>query len=155
MTDMVETVTVRRAAAGDVPALADLRRAWTEETVGPVADPEFADRFAAWYAAEAPTRLFWLAEIDARPVGMVNLVAFTRMPRPGRESSRWGYLGNAFVLEEHRNAGVGAKLVTALLAYTDAEGFARVVLSPSEASRPFYGRVGFGPADMLLARVPG
>ena len=37
---------------------------------------------------------------DGEPVGMLNLLEFTRMPTPGRRPGRWGYLGNAFVLAD-------------------------------------------------------
>jgi GNAT superfamily N-acetyltransferase len=102
---------------------------------------------------EAPRRITWLAEADGRAVGMMNLTVFERMPRPGRPPSRWGYLGNAFVLAAYRNQGVGRKLIDALLHYADDNGLARVVLSPSGRSIPFYERAGFGPADALLLRM--
>ncbi len=149
--------TVRRAGPADTAALAALRRAWIEEQHGgPIDDPGFDAAFADWYAAEARHRLSWLAAADrgGEPVGMVNLLVVTRMPRPGRAATRWGYVGNAYVAAEHRDRGVGRALMAAVLAHADAEGLVRVVLSPSERSRPFYRRAGFGPADMLLARLP-
>lgn len=75
-----------------------LRSAWAAEEFGPVTDPSYAARFAAWWAVEAGRRLTWLAYEDPGPVGMVNLAVFERMPRPGRPPGRWGYLGNAYVL---------------------------------------------------------
>jgi GNAT superfamily N-acetyltransferase len=137
-----------------VNALAGLRRRWVSEA-GEAGDPSFEERFAAWYAAEAGRRLTWIASVADEPVGMVNLTVFERMPRPGAAPSRWGYLGNAFVLASHRDRGVGGRLLSALLAFARAEGFVRVVLSPTERSVPFYERAGFGPADMLMAlRLP-
>ncbi len=76
------------------------------------------------------------------------------MPRPGRRPSRWGYLGNAFVLAVYRNQGIGRQLLDAVLGYAGQNGFARVVLSPSERSIPFYRRAGFGPADALMLWTP-
>jgi GNAT superfamily N-acetyltransferase len=143
---------IRIATAGDVRALAWLRREWIREQAGEVDDPEFEQRFADWFAAEAPRRVTWLAEVGGRAVGMVNLAIFERMPSPGRPPSRWSYLGNAYVRAGHRGRGIGAALLTALLAYADANRLARVVLSPSARSVPLYRRAGFGPADMLLAR---
>lgn len=145
---------IRLATHADVTALAALRWRWTEEQDGDVDDPTFDPRFRDWYAAEASRRLTWLAEVDGEPAGMVNLMLVERMPRPGRPASRWGYLGNAFVLAAHRDRGVGARLLTALLAYADGHGLARVMLSPSPRSVPLYQRHGFRPADMLMARLP-
>jgi GNAT superfamily N-acetyltransferase len=61
-------------------------------------------------------------------------------------------LANAYVRPAYRNQGIGAQLVAALLSYADEAGYARVVLSPSQRSIPFYRRAGFGPADALLLR---
>ncbi|MGW0435944.1 GNAT family N-acetyltransferase [Micromonospora sp. NPDC003197] len=146
---------IRRAHESDAPALAQLRREWTEEEQGSCDDPEFERRFAAWYASESTRRITWLAELDGRPVGMVNMAVFDRMPRPGCEPSQWGYLGNAFVLKAYRSQGIGQLLIAALLEYANRNDFARVVLSPTERSAPFYERAGFGPADVLMVKTFG
>ncbi|MBV1851486.1 GNAT family N-acetyltransferase [Catellatospora tritici] len=146
---MTATVTVRQAGPDDVAALISLRRAWTAEQHG-TDDPDFDAQFTAWYAAESGHRVFWLAELDGTAIGMVNLVIFTRMPKPGFPAGRWGYLSNAFVLPAHRDAGAGAAMMDALLAYARAEKLVRVLLSPSQRSVPFYRRAGFYPAESLL-----
>ena len=74
---------IRQAEETDGPAIARLRRDWTQEQLGGSADPDFELRFAAWYAQEASRRIIWLAEVDGRVVGMVNLAVFERMPGPG------------------------------------------------------------------------
>lgn len=151
-------VAVRVASVGDVDALVDLRRRWTEErrvttpAAAPPIDPGFAARFRAWFDDEARHRTFWLAEAGAAAIGMVNLFTFRRMPQPDRPAGGWGYLGNMYVVPEHRDAGVGRYLLDALVAHADAEGLERVVLSPAERSVPFYRRAGFDPADQLLLR---
>lgn len=114
---------------------------------------EFAEAFAAWFAREGADRWWWLAEHEGAAVGMVNLRVFDRMPAPAGPSGRWGYLGNLFVLAEHRGRGVGGQLVEALVARARDEGLVRVVLSPSEASIPLYRRHGFVPASGLLVRT--
>jgi GNAT superfamily N-acetyltransferase len=140
------------ATADDVGALTELREQWTRERHGTGADPGFADRFGAWFTAEAHQRTFWLAVHDATAIGMANLLTFERMPGPGVDTGRWGYLGNMFVVPDHRNAGVGRQLLDTLVAHADARGFERIVLSPSERSVPFYRAAGFGDADELLLR---
>jgi GNAT superfamily N-acetyltransferase len=141
---------VRLALPADGPAVAALRAGWTAEWSGPVEDEAYAGRFADWWAAEAGRRLTWVAWVDERAVGMMNLAVFDRMPRPGQAPSRWGYLGNAFVLAPWRSQGIGTELLSALLGYARSAGFVRIVLSPSERSIPFYARAGFGPASSLL-----
>jgi GNAT superfamily N-acetyltransferase len=147
-------VTVRTATADDLPALVALRRAWTQERRGVPPDPTFGERFAAWFHAEAHQRTFWLAEHDGAAIGMANLLTFVRMPGPGTPDGHWGYLGNMYVVPTHRDAGVGRRLLDAVVAHADAAGLERIVLHPSERSIPFYRRAGFGDADQLLLR-PG
>jgi GNAT superfamily N-acetyltransferase len=146
---------IRRAEDADLPAIARLRRESTVKQDGDGADASFEERFSAWYARESSRRIMWLAEVDGRMVGAVNLAVFERMPRPGRAPSRWGYLGNAFVLAAYRNQGIGRQLLDAALGYASENGFARVVLSPTERAVPFYERAGFGPADALMVWTPG
>jgi len=147
-------VVIRRAADADLVAIVRLRREWSQEQDGDREDPGFDERLADWFARESSHRITWLAEADRRPVGMMNLAIFERMPRPGRAPSRWGYLGNAFVRTEYRNQGIGRQLISTVLDYADENGFARVVLSPTERSIPFYQRAGFGPASALMLRTP-
>jgi GNAT superfamily N-acetyltransferase len=145
---------IRRAEHADLAAIVRLRREWTQEQDGDIADPDFDENLAAWFARESSRRMMWLAQEGGRPVGMMNLAIYERMPRPGRALSRWGYLGNVFVLAAYRNRGIGSRLVSAALDYADENGFARVVLSPTERSIPLYERAGFGPAAALMLRTP-
>ncbi len=91
-----------------------------------------------------------MAETDHELAGMVNLVLFERMPRPGRDAGRWGYLGNMFVVPEQRGKGVGAQMLAGVIDYAAAAGLERLVVSPSQASMPFWRRSGFVDADELL-----
>ena len=145
---------IRRAEHADLATIVHLRREWTREEHGDIADQDFDENLAAWFARELSQRIMWLAEEDGRPVGMMNMAIYERMPRPGRALSRWGYLGNVFVLAAYRDRGIGGQLVSAALNYADENGFARVVLSPTERSVPLYQRAGFGPADALMLRTP-
>ena len=144
---------IRQTEHADLAAIVQLRREWTQEEHGDIADPDFDENLAAWFARESSRRIMWLAEEGGRPVGMMNLAIYDRLPRPGRARSRWGYLGNVFVLAAYRNRGIGSQLVSAALNYADENGFVRVVLSPTERSIPLYERAGFGPADALMLRT--
>jgi GNAT superfamily N-acetyltransferase len=145
---------IRRTERADLPAIVQLRREWTQEQNGHIADPDFDENLAAWYAREFSRRVIWLAEEGGRPVGMMNLAIYDRMPQPGRALSRWGYLGNVFVLAAYRDRGIGSQLVSAALNYADENDFVRVVMSPTEKSIPLYERAGFGPAGALMLRTP-
>ncbi|MHB1431577.1 MAG: GNAT family N-acetyltransferase [Streptosporangiaceae bacterium] len=147
-------VVIRQARDVDLAAISDLRRESTREQFGILGDPEFEERFAAWFARESPRRITWVAEADGRLVGLMSLAIFERMPRPGRAPGRWGYLGNAFVLAAYRNQGVGGRMLRAILEYASENALARLVLSPSARSVPFYRRAGFRAAEELLVWTP-
>jgi GNAT superfamily N-acetyltransferase len=132
------TLVVRIAEADDVRALASLRARWSEGE-----EPGFEERMAEWLEAEGERRTTWLALLDDVAVGMASLFEYRRMPRPGRDASRWGYLSNMFVLAAFRDRGIGAALLDAIVTTADERGYARLVLSPSERALPFYRRAGF------------
>ncbi|MQA02856.1 MAG: GNAT family N-acetyltransferase [Streptosporangiales bacterium] len=142
--------TVRLATGADVPALAALRRDWTAENGWAADEDDFERRFAAWFTGETERRVTWLAELAGQPVGMLNLVLFDRMPRPGLRAGGWAYLANLYVRPAHRGQRIGGDLLDGAVAYAREHHLDRIVLHPSERSVPFYRRAGFGVADMLL-----
>jgi GNAT superfamily N-acetyltransferase len=148
-------IEVRSAAPDDAAALARLRRHWRLERhdIGLDADPTFEDRFEAWYAEELRRgSRVWLAYASGEPIGMLLLFVHERMPEPVRDPGRWGYVGNVYVCSEHRDRGVGRRLLDAALAYADEHAFARVILNPTERSIPFYQRAGFSHDSPLMTR---
>ena len=148
---MVVRVRVRVAGEDDVMLLAVLRRRWNEEQrEGPIQDPAFETSFRAWWDAERATRTFFLAEVDGQPVGMANVKHYTRMPAAGMVSAgEWGYVGNVFVLADHRNARVGQELMERIVQWAGEHGLEHLRLAPSERSVPFYARLGFVPGAVV------
>ncbi|GAA3292209.1 GNAT family N-acetyltransferase [Arthrobacter citreus] len=150
-----EGAPIREGTPRDIPHLARLRALWVAEAGGgDSADHDpfgqgFEDVFRTWLAANP--RTFFVAEAEAGGglIGMLNLSVFERMPKPGQPASVWTYLANAYVLPACRNAGVGTALVAAAVEYSRRLGAARIVTSPSPASKVFYARNGFEPADEL------
>ena len=125
--------------------VAALRRAWNEEQAGgPIEDPRFEDAFADWWAAEGATRTFFLVEVDGRPVGMANVKQYDRMPVAGAPSrTSCGYVGNVFVLSEHRDSGIGRQLMDEIVRWAGERGLGHLRLAPSPRSATFYERLGF------------
>src|SRR6478735_7483188 len=108
---------IRDERPEDRSALAALRATWAaEQDAGLVDDPDFEDVYSGWM--DANPRKFFVAEQDGELVGMLNLLVFERMPKPGKEPSRWVYLGNVYVLPAFRNAGIGGKLVEAAIGFS-------------------------------------
>jgi GNAT superfamily N-acetyltransferase len=140
MASELPDVVVRVADVGDIGAIASLRSLWS---AGASEDPDFERRMAAWLAAEGDRRTIWLALLGTSPVGMASVFEYRRMPRPGHPDSRWGYVSNMFVREDLRNRGIGSALLTTIIGAADERCYARLVLSPSARSLPFYRRAGF------------
>lgn len=141
-------LTIREGRPEDMPGLVTLRTAWAaEQEPALMDDPAFDSTFREWM--ETSPRKFFVADDDGEPVGMLNLMIFERMPKPGRKSSRWVYLGNVYVLPEFRNAGIGGQLVDASIQFSKSINAVRMVLSPSAESRDLYARLGFEPAGEL------
>jgi GNAT superfamily N-acetyltransferase len=80
---------------------------------------------------------------------MLNLVVFTRMPKPVLSTQQWGYVSHAFVRPAYRNGGAGRLLLDAAIDEARSRGFVRLVLNPSTRSVPFYERAGFRPSDLF------
>jgi GNAT superfamily N-acetyltransferase len=140
-------------------ALADLTRmrlAWSAEQGLHASDDaavrDFADRMRRWWDQQAGHRRAWVARGGGgEAVGMANAAVFERMPKPGTPPSRWLYVANVWVDPSHRRCGVGGLLMESLVGWARAEGMIRVVLAPSEVSRPLYRAFGFrAAADSLL-----
>jgi GNAT superfamily N-acetyltransferase len=144
VTDSLDRITVREADASDLLALVQLR---SECTGGEASDAEFAGRLREWFEHERAHRTTWLAFSGIRVIGMVSLVEYRRMPKPGQPVSRWGYVGHMFVREDARNRGIGTQLLAVLVAAADQRGYVRLVLSPSPRATSFFRRFGFEVAD--------
>jgi len=141
---------VRVAAEDDIALLAALRREWNEEEAGsPIDDPAFEESFIAWVRDEWSTRTFFVVEVDGTPVGMGNVKQYSRMPSAGRPTDSWGYVGNVYVRESVRNAGVGAVLMDAIQAWSWSAGYDKLRLSPATRAIPFYERQGFWQSGLL------
>ncbi|MGY2743168.1 N-acetyltransferase family protein [Arthrobacter sp. UYCu723] len=110
---------VREGCTADAPGLARLRATWAAEQEPALKeDPDFEDNYREWM--DANPRKFFVAEREGELIGMLNLMIFERMPKPGKESSRWVYLGNAYVLPEFRNTGLGGRLVRASIQFSQS-----------------------------------
>ena len=140
MASELPDLVVRVAGDGDIGAIASLRSQWS---AGGDEDRDLEGRMAIWLAAEGDRRTTWLAALADSPVGMASLFEYRRMPRPGRPDSCWGYIGNMYVREDLRNRGIGSALLTTIIAAAEERRHARLVLSPSARSLPFYRRAGF------------
>ena len=150
------SVVVRAAAPGtDTAALARLRWAWAFEKdavppgSGDGPSPEFLAAFATWVAANALRHKAFLALAGERPVGMAWLAVIERVPDALLPVRRSGLVQSVFVLPGHRDGGVGALLMAALVDEARARSLDYLLVNPSRRSVPFYRRLGFAGDDRL------
>lgn len=139
------TVTVRRATTADVPALAELRwRQLTEERGYGGTDGEaYGELLLGWLDRNSDTHLAFLAELDARVVGMAWLMVAERVPSPAARNRRFGDVQSVVVAPELRNSGIGAALLDAVLVEARRLELEHVTVHSSGRAIPFYERAGF------------
>jgi len=89
------------------------------------------------------THVPFVAEVDGTVVGMAWLMLADRVPAPTRRHRRTGDVQAVYVAPEHRDSGVGAVLVGALLAEARELGLEHVTVHSSERAVQFYKRQGF------------
>ena len=142
------------ATIDDVAALARLRFALYVEQDGEGAEQpggygQRFERFAERALASDDWRA-WAARIDDELVGAMWLHTVHRIPVPGKRAGPIGYLTNVYVAPDHRNSGLGSRMLDRVTAWCREEGFSAVIVWPTERSRPFYGRAGFARLDEPL-----
>jgi GNAT superfamily N-acetyltransferase len=142
------------ATVDDVPELARLRwELYTEQDGEP---PERFEDYAGRFARFARSALAsedwraWVARMHGRPVAAMWLRTVSRVPVPGKRAGPIGYLTNVFVRPEHRNTGLGGRMLDRVEAWCRESGYSQVIVWPTERSRPFYARGGFGRPDEPL-----
>ena len=137
----------RKAAAGDIPRLAELR--WAMRIEGgeaPVGGREaFARACADFYERTLAGGLqtHWVAEQDGRIVATISLHEVEMLPRPGRIEDRFGCITNNYTEPAARGRGIASALLRRVLDQAAAADLELVIVWPSEPAVPFYERLGF------------
>jgi len=158
MSDSSVAFTVRAATVEDAPALAQLRYDFRSEHRPPAEEEDaFLARCEVWMADRLRSDArwhCWVAEGDGEIVGNLWLQSIEKLPNPVAEPEQHAYVTNVYVVPERRNARVGALMIEAALEWCRGQNVDAVLLWPSERSRSFYGRYGFGVRDDLFALRP-
>jgi GNAT superfamily N-acetyltransferase len=138
-------VDVRRAGRGDEPLLAALRWEWRVEEGGEkgLSRRDFDAQFATWIADHRASHLAWLAHEADDPIGMAWLAIVDRIPGPGVWIRRAANVQSVYVRPAHRDRGVGARLLTDLVACARDLRLDYLTVHPSERSFSLYRRAGF------------
>jgi GNAT superfamily N-acetyltransferase len=94
----------------------------------------------------------WVAVADGRLAGTLWLSLVGKLPNPNDHPEWHGYISSFYVAPALRNHRIGSSLMRACLQTCDHLGVDAVFLWPTDKSRPFYQRYGFGVRDDLMER---
>ena len=145
------TPTIRSATVEDADQLAGLRWEFRTEfgTTASRSLEAFVEQmraFAADVFTEGSSWRAWVAEDGGRLVGCVWLQLIEKVPHPNR--SRWerpiAYVTNMYVEPALRGGGLGAELLDRAVTFARERDVDGLMVWPSDRSRPFYERAGFG-----------
>ena len=137
-------VIVRMAGMADVAALAELRGI----------EPDGLAAFAAWVASHADAHVPFVAEVDGYVVGAAWLLVAERVPGNESMDRRYGDVQSVMVQVEYRNRGIGAALMTAILAEARTRDLLHVTVHSGRRAVDFYLRNGFSHHRQLLLWEP-
>lgn len=145
-------IEVRIGSAADAPALATLRYQWRagergERGLGPSA---FEVALGAWMQRHESSHVAFLAVRGVAPVGMAWLALVERVPGPEHFNRTSAYIQSTYVAPPERAAGVGTRIVCAVLDHAAALGVEYLVVHPSERAFRFYQRLGFAETTRVL-----
>lgn len=146
-------IDIRRARDTELEATVRLRWRWTLERgiEAAVAEAQYVARTAQWARDHATSHLPHVAVAsDGEIVGMAWLALTERVPTV-TSSDRWsGDLQSCYVLPSHRGAGIGGRLVDAVLATASGYGAEHVTVHATAESARLYARHGFRENPRLL-----
>lgn len=150
---MPEDIEIRIARDEELERVVRLRWLWTIERGGTADGDEkaFVEGAAAWARAHGETHIPHVAvDSDGDIVGMAWL-ALTPRVASTHSLDRWsGDLQSCYVLPRRRDAGIGGRLVEAVLATARERGAEHVTVHTSPGSIRMYARHGFQPNERLL-----
>ena len=157
---MDESIIIRTAGVGDLPALVAFRlemfreMGWTDEARLAELAPAY-DAYAREHL-EAGDFSGWVAEEAGRTVGVVGLL-WERVPPTVRNlTGRQAYVLSLYVEPEARRRGIASALLDTAVVYARDNGAEVVALHASPAGRALYEREGFSESpEYRLFTDPG
>jgi len=151
---MANNLVIREATPADASRLAQLRYEFRSGLRPALEKREaFVRRCAEWMGSRLTADWkCWVATRGGEAVGQIWLHVIEKLPNPGSEPERHGYVTNLYVKPEFRG-GVGGRLLEQALEWAKQQAIDAVILWPTPRSRSLYLRHGFQPpADLLQLR---
>jgi GNAT superfamily N-acetyltransferase len=149
----MDDIAVRYAADDEFDAVAALRWQWVVQENGraPAASrEEFIDGFASWSREHVSSHRWVIASRGGEIIGMACLAIVPRVPTPQSPDRASGDLQCAYVVPGGRSAGLGGRIVAAVLGLAGQLGLERVTVHSSPRAVSAYSRTGFAVSPHLL-----
>lgn len=151
--NVADRVEVRVAQDDELEQTVRLRWLWTAEREGIAAagaEADYVPHAAAWARTHRDSHVPHVAVLGEQVVGMAWLALTPRVPKVGAISRLSGDLQSCYVLPEHRDHGIGGRLVRAVVATAALRGAEHMTVHTSPGSVGMYARNGFEHEERLL-----
>lgn len=151
--NVAERIEVRVARDDELEQTVRLRWLWTAEREGADAvddDADYVPHAADWARAHRDTHVPHVAVLDDQVIGMAWLALTPRVPKVGAIQRSSGDLQSCYVMPEHRDRGIGGRLVRAVMATAALHGAEHITVHTSPDSVGMYSRNGFEHEERLL-----
>src|SRR5262245_24730111 len=149
-------IIIRPAGTEDAPALARLRYEFRAgQDPATENESQFLARCGAWMAARlAPGSHWrcWVVEEAGSFVGVIWLQFIEKIPNPGAEAEKHGYISNFYLQPSPRAARLRSMRIDTCLRFCEKEAVDALILWPTPRSRRLYERYGFAVREDLLER---
>jgi len=148
----MDAIVVRRAEPSEMEVVAALRWRWVIDRgcVPVVTESEFVDSVVAFAAEHEKTHHRFVAVRDGVVVGMAWLAVLPRVPSPRALRRASGDVQCVYVVPEERNAGVGSRLMGAVLNKARQMDLEHLTVHSSPGAIGMYERNGFESSVTLL-----
>jgi GNAT superfamily N-acetyltransferase len=149
-------ISIRDAEPGDLAAVAELRWQWVLENDGTpvVSHEEFLALFVEWAQANRGTHSCTVARRGETVIGMAWLAVVPRVPSSRAPMRASGDVQCVYVVPAERDAGVGGRMLAAVLVRAADAGLQRVTVQSTPGAVTAYERAGFAASARLLQATP-
>jgi len=149
---MTDEIVIRAAEERELEAVAELRWRWFEEDgkTPAVQREEFVRGFVGWAKENTGSHACAVVVRGERVVGMAWTAVISRVPTPTAPSRLSGDVQCVYVVPEERGAGVGGRLLAAVVERARELGVERLTVHSSGRAVSAYVRAGFVGSERLL-----
>ncbi len=147
---------IRKLGISDIDALMEWRERVLHEVFelpeGMPVDPALMEQNRRFYQEHLAnnTHIPVIAFSDGKGVGCGSICLYDEMPSPDNPTGKCAYLMNVYTTPQARGRGIGKAVVEELVSYAREYGAGKIYLETTEAGRPLYEHIGFGPMEGYL-----